>query len=32
MDERHHKRWMAIAGLLVGLPALAAGARGPCWG
>lgn len=25
MDERHHKRWMAIAGLLVGLPTAAAG-------
>nr|WP_313226927.1 hypothetical protein [Stenotrophomonas pavanii] len=32
MDERHHKRWMAIAGLLVGLPAVAAGGTGAVLG
>nr|WP_312457392.1 hypothetical protein [Stenotrophomonas pavanii] len=32
MDERHHKRWMAIAGLLVGLTAVAAGGTGAVLG
>ncbi len=32
MDERLHKRWMAIAGLLVGLPTSRPAARVPCWG
>ena len=32
MDERLHKRWMAIAGLLVGLPTVAAGGTGAVLG
>lgn len=32
MDERLHKRWMAIAGLLAGLPLRRQAARVPCWG
>ncbi len=32
MDERLHKRWMAIAGLLVGLPTAAAGGTGAVLG
>ncbi|MBH1431517.1 hypothetical protein I5U42_09450 [Stenotrophomonas maltophilia] len=32
MDERQHKRWMAIAGLLVGLPTVAAGGTGAVLG
>ncbi|MDV9041818.1 hypothetical protein [Stenotrophomonas sp. RAC2] len=32
MDERRHKRWMAIAGLLVGLPTVAAGGTGAVLG
>lgn len=32
MEERHHKRWMAIAGLLVGLPTVAAGGTGAVLG
>ncbi len=32
MDERLHKRWMAIAGLLAGLPTVAAGGTGAVLG
>ncbi|HEL2979440.1 TPA: hypothetical protein UMB92_002294 [Stenotrophomonas maltophilia] len=32
MDEHVHKRWMAIAGLLVGLPTAAAGGTGAVLG
>ena len=32
MDERLHKRWMAIAGLLVGLPTVAASGTGAVLG
>ncbi|WP_251282042.1 hypothetical protein, partial [Enterobacter hormaechei] len=32
MDEQQHKRWMGIAGLLVGLPTAAAGGTGAVLG